>query len=321
MATATKFAMSEKQKRILSESRPIYQSTKLEEGLCVEPSTIKFDSVQPGTLYVMTFSVRNTSKVGQRIRLVHESKSGYFVLNYIPSGTVAPGLDIRGEVECRIPANSQEMTFMDRIVAIMGNQEVVIPLFACKPYAKIKFNHLIEFGAVVQGQAQTKEITFENVSDIRGSIKLNIPNESFLRITPSNFNLEPAGFGERSSVTVKFHVDGKDIGFFREVIKVNIAGALDDEILDVTAQVVEQKLTLLANDENGGILETANFGNIFFGEKKTITAVLINTGPHPLNYAMNYEDQDEENGLGSSSGGGGGGKDDPQSPDDNSAYR
>jgi hypothetical protein len=109
-------------------------------------------------------------------------------------------------------------------------------------------------------------------------------------------------------------VDAREIGFFREVVKVNILGALEDELLDVTAQVVEQKLTLLSSDKKGGILETASFGNIFFGETKTITAILINTGPNPLNYAMSYDDVEDEN------GGGGAGKnshsDDPQSGED-----
>ncbi len=117
------------------------------------------------------------------------------------------------------------------------------PKNANKPCAKINFNHLVEFGSVIQGQSFQHEILFENVSDIKGSVKFQLPSDSILKITPMKFDLDPLG-NERSSILVKFSMEAKDIGFFREQVKVAIVGALGDEMLEVTAHVVEQNITL-----------------------------------------------------------------------------
>lgn len=71
--------------------------------------------------------------------------------------------------------------------------------------------------------------------------------------------------------------------------------------LDISGQVIEQKLSLITGDKKG-ILETAMFGNTFFGQTKTISAFLVNSGPQPLNFSMSYEDEDDVGGLVAGSG-------------------
>eukprot|EP01037_Dinobryon_pediforme_P018566 gene18566-18851_t len=159
-------------KRFLTESRPIslFGETASETAIQIDPPEIKFMSVNPGTLYVMTFSVRNMTKVAQRIR-IQAPKSACFALNYIPSGPVAPD------------------------------------------------------------------------------------------------------------------------------------GALEDMTFDFSAQVIEQKLTLVTRDKKG-LLDMASFGNTFFGQTKTIEALLVNSGPQALNFSMSYEDEEEGGGVLSASASG-----------------
>ena len=96
----------------------------------VEPNILRFDSLQPGVLYVMTFSVRNCTTGSHRVRL-SAPKSKYFALNYIPSGVVAPGLDVRAEVECQLTEeNIEQLIFRDVIIANIGNYSIEIPLEA-----------------------------------------------------------------------------------------------------------------------------------------------------------------------------------------------
>ena len=89
----------------------------------VEPGVINFDAISPGILYVMTFSVRNSSFSGQRIR-IKAPASMYFALNYTPTGIIAPGIELRAEIECQIPDNIKESRFMDKIVVSMGDYSV-----------------------------------------------------------------------------------------------------------------------------------------------------------------------------------------------------
>ena len=282
------------QPKFLNETKPgtYINPPQREPSLRVEPTQIRFECITPGVLYVMTFSVRNTSKVAQRIR-IQAPKSGVFALNYIPGGPVAPGIDIRAEIECQLPVNSSDMVFVDRIVATMGEHTVDLPIFACKPYANIKFSKLINIGTIAQGASYSKDFLFENLGDLKGTVKLNFSNDgASLRIVPTKFDIEPKG-SEKSTQIVKVHFEGKEVGNFRETIKVNILGAIDESLIDVSAQVVEQKLLLLTENK-AGALEVANFGPTFFGDKKTIKAFLVNTGPIGLNFAISYDEEDEK---------------------------
>ena len=39
----------------------------------------------------------------------------YFALNYTPTGIIAPGIELRAEIECQIPDN-KESRFTDKII-------------------------------------------------------------------------------------------------------------------------------------------------------------------------------------------------------------
>jgi hypothetical protein len=120
MQSPTRTPSKTKGASFLSQSNPCFSMSKMDLGdLVVEPGEVRFESVEPGVLYVMTFSVRNNTKVAQRIRIQPPS-SGYFALNYVPTGIVAPGLDIRAEIECQLPLGSSDPFFGDKVVASMG---------------------------------------------------------------------------------------------------------------------------------------------------------------------------------------------------------
>ena len=283
-------------KRFLTESRPIslLGETAAEAAIQIDPPEIKFMSVNPGILYVMTFSVRNMTKVAQRIR-IQAPKSACFSVNYIPSGPVAPGIDIRAEIECQVPESTGDLIFMDRIVATMGKYSVELPLFACKPHAVMNFPRSIDLGNVVKGSTISKEIQFQNIGDVKGSIRLTIPPDSNIKMVPLKFDFAAKGVNG-DNVKVKLLFDGKLVGNNRAIIGVAIDGALEDMNIDFSAQVIDQKLSLVTGDKKG-LLDMAMFGNTFYGQTKTIEALLVNSGPHALNYSINYEDEDEGGGI------------------------
>jgi Flagellar-associated PapD-like len=258
------------------------------DGLRVEPERIRFESVEPGVLYVMTFSLRNMSKKAHRIR-IESPKSEFFALNYIPSGSVAPGLDVRGEIECQLPVNSADMYFTDHISASMGPYKVKIPIFACKPHADIQFEPLVNFGSVGLGSFSTADVYFVNHGTIPGSITFAISpaNQSRIKMSAMKFDLLP-GAKERIVVTM----DGKDLGLCRELVGVSIRGGLEDSLLDVTGQIVDQKLSIISG-KTRGIMDVAELGSTFYGQPRTIVALITNTGPQPLSFNISYPDDDD----------------------------
>lgn len=90
--------------------------------LVAEPSSIHFDSIIPGKLYVIVISLINSSKTAQRIR-VKPPITDYFALNYIPASVIAPGLDIRVEIECKLSLkenDNDQIRYSDVLLATMG---------------------------------------------------------------------------------------------------------------------------------------------------------------------------------------------------------
>lgn len=261
--------------------------------LRVEPGEIRFESVTPGTLYVMTFSIYNCTKTGQRIRL-EQPKSNVFALNYIPVGSINPGLDLRAEVECQLPEKSDHHFFKDSIIAVMGSYKVEIPLYASRPCPDIKFQSFINLGLVVEGQSTSKILQFENIGDVSGQVTLSSNDKSTpLTIIPMTFEIPAKGKGKnKESVDIKF--DGKTLGAFRELLTLTVAGNYEPMTLDINAQVVQHKVALLSEKTGGELLE-ADFGTLFFGRSKTIRGILVNNGPGISNFNVTYAEEIDQN--------------------------
>lgn len=255
----------------------------------VEPEILRFDSLQPGVLYVMTFSVRNCTTGSHRVRL-SAPKSKYFALNYIPSGVVAPGLDVRAEVECQLTdENMDQLIFNDVIIANIGSYNVEIPLQARRPTADIKFNRLVDFGYVPEGQSNPIKVEFYNEGDVRGVLDFRLSSSSKLIIPEKNIEVEP---GEK--IKVDFILETTDIGPYRELVYMNVIGGYQvDEKLDISAQLTNQKLTLLGPN-NSGAIETIDFGTMFYGQKAAITCTLLNAGPTQLSFNITFAASDSD---------------------------
>lgn len=256
------------------------------EGLVVDPKGVRFDSIKPGMLYAMTFSLRNATRSAYRIR-IQPPKSPYFALNYIPSGSVAPGLDIRAEIECQLPIDSPELHFSDVIVASMGPYTIELPLFASKPHAVVKFDSLVNFGYVPSNQISTVDVSFANIGDIPASVVFKQGPNTRVKFSSVKFDLIP---NEKHIITLSY--DAKETGSWRELVDVAIIGGLANEVLDINVQSVEQKLNLLA--KSGGILDNIDFGNMIYGQKSSSRAILANSGPRPLTFVVTYPEDDEK---------------------------
>lgn len=271
--------------RQLGESRKIGEAHLQEDRpLRVDPGEIRFEAIEPGVLYVMSFSVRNATKAAQRIR-IRAPKSGYFALNYIPTGAVAPGIDVRAEIECQLPVGGTDLLFMDSIVICMGQHTLEVPLAATKPSAIIRFPTLCNLGYVAESQPVSVTVPFENTGQISTSVTFQQPADTRVKLTPAKLDLLP---GSKGSVAVSF--EARELGPWREFIQVVGPGILNPGVLDVTVQVVDQKLSLLAAN-NGGILDNVDFGSLFYGESKTVDALLVNTGPQQLSFGVLYDDE------------------------------
>ena len=255
--------------------------------LRVEPARVQFESVDPGTLYVMTISTINATNSSQRIR-VSQPRGHVFSVCYIPAGPVAPGLDVRVEIECMIPKGTKEHIFTDSIVVTMGSHKVEVPLFAAKPGPDIVFENLAQMGVLPMGDPYTHSVLFKNSGERVGVVTFEPPGDTHIEMDPPNFTLEP-----QEQLEVKIHFKAEEAGSLRELVRVFVEGVKDPMILDVTAIVVQQKVNLVYPN-GGGTVDSIDFETMIFGQKRVVDTVLVNNGPSALGFVVRYpEDADK----------------------------
>jgi hypothetical protein len=149
--------------QLLTQSANFYKQSCSKTAIKVEPSeVIRFESVHPGTLYVKSFVLRNSTETAQRIR-IQPPKRSFFNLKYLPGTAIAPGLEVHAEIECQIPPDTVDFIFTETIIATMGFHEVEIPIYATKICAKFEFDNYVNLGCATNGDKElSKEIIFEN---------------------------------------------------------------------------------------------------------------------------------------------------------------
>ena len=148
---------------------PLMQTSNLDKSgiqscaLLVKPSeAIRFESVRCGTRYVQSFLLRNTSDTSQRIR-IQPPKKDCFTLKYTPGPSIAPGLEIRAEIECLITDDAPDFLFTETITASMGTSSATIYIQASKICAQIVFDDIITLGSAIDSSSElSREILFEN---------------------------------------------------------------------------------------------------------------------------------------------------------------
>ena len=257
----------------------------------IEPAKVFFESVEPGIRYVMNISVVNKTKVAQRIRFL-PPKTGNFAVNYIPAGAVAPGLDVRAEVECQVADNASEFFVSDVVTVVMGQNKVDIPLLAQKPCSDVVFNSFLNFGLIPEKQMASSVVLFENRGEVAANVIFRKDVTSKFILDSSTAVIEP-----HNSFALTIKCDCKTLGPAREMIKVDIPGVSENMFLDVSAQVVAHTLSLLTAQDNK-LLELADFGTMFYGQAKTIEAILVNNGPQQVNFTVNFpDDESDSSGL------------------------
>eukprot|EP00606_Chrysophyceae_sp_TOSAG23-5_P001155 GSChrysophyteH2.ASY1.ANO1.1079.1 assembled CDS len=223
----------------------------------VTPTEINFDGIDTGVLYVMTFSVKNASNHSQRIR-IKAPKSMHFALNYVPLGTVAPGMETRGEIECQLPEGSTSVRVFDSIEVSMGNDIVTVPLVATKLSPNLLFENFVNLGFVSEGQVTMEEVVLFNDSTMPADTTMIPSADSRLTIKPAKFIV---GAGEKT--TVQFSYEGKEMGPWREMVEVHSVGAVEPQFIDLSVQ-------------------TECYG------------LLVNTGPQQLSYSISYGDEEDK---------------------------
>ena len=273
----------------------------------VYPPAVEFQGIEAGTLYCIVLCIQNASQISRRIRIIPPANPAFRV-KFNPGKAVAPGIDVRAEVEF---LSNDVVDYTDVLTVVSGTARVEVPLRAFAPAPLVEFDGFANLGVVVLENKVSKVIEFRNIGHKRAEVNIKYDDTQPLSISPTTFFLAPKGAfvdldkdgrmeedefveGARgvwhTNVTVEFNA--QDVGVFRTLAEVEIAGQ-PSRMLDVTATVVEQRMELVLPD-GGGQMSSLHFGTLFYGQQRSVTALLVNNGPNPANFHISTEDLKED---------------------------
>eukprot|EP00941_MAST-03F_sp_MAST-3F-sp1_P000816 g816.t1 len=274
----------------------------------VYPPALDFIGVEFGPLYVMTLSVQNTDSKVRRVRII-PPKTNFFRVAYFPNTAVAPGLDVQFEVEFQAAV---EKDYHDKITVISGDESIEVPLHAYLPAPNIEFDPFCDLGVVVLNSSATKYIEFMNSGHRPGDVEIECEDENF-EISPLKFQLGPKGrFIDqdrdgrmeedewvdypRDQWTSRVRVEfvGTEVGPVRGVARVKLKGRSGIRVLDINAEVVDQRLELVPIGGDGPSIEEIPFGTVYYGEKREVRSMLVNNGPNPVSFSFVDEEKKRE---------------------------
>ena len=168
--------------------------------LLVQPSEVVFSGVRPGLLYVLQLKITNKGTSMCRVR-IKPLVSPNFRLNYTPTGSLAPGLDVTAEVEFQLPegepaleaAGDVEIGFKEVLHVITNGEVIDVPLRAIRPTADVRVADHLDFGLVVVNTRVVRELVVSNVGTAAGGYKLELPQGDEGR----GSSLQPSGTQRR----------------------------------------------------------------------------------------------------------------------------
>ncbi|NXN42820.1 CFA47 protein, partial [Rhinoptilus africanus] len=198
-----------------------------------------------------------------------------------PKKPVAPGLQVTAFVEY-YPENEKDLE--DRILLLIEDDIVDIPLLGLIPCCCLEIQSEINFGAVIaNSKIISKEISIANHGSSSGTFKISYDGVVLLNIEPTSGAVEP-----KSIKKVKVDICTDVPRIIKEVIKVELDGHGCTEVW-IKAAVVEQVLKVLGVSR-GNILECINFGPVYFGSSKTEQVSLYNESPECMDWVAVLED-------------------------------
>ena len=252
---------------------------------------VQFQNVVPGPVYVITLYIQNISQAPQRIQFKGLATRA-FNLRDLPPGSVAPGLDTVVEIEFQVPESrgASQGEFHDKLVVSSATETIEIPLRAYAPAPKLEFDGFLNLGTIVLGDSVAKHLDIVNIGQVEGRVSIKYQNDADITISPTQFTL--AGVTELEGVTgpghdkssdntqrVKIEARGNNLGSMRLLAAVQIDGQDSTRMIDINATVVEQRLEMMMPDRPGISVTELPFGTLHYGERRTMSIVMVNNGP------------------------------------------
>ena len=265
-------------KASLRESRSGGKAGGVGSVLKVSPCVGEFSDIGTDLIYVIRFTLYNTSSKVQRVRF-YPPESTAFALVTQPQ-SMAPGLNQDIEVEfCTKEVRDYNDSFS--IVTDVGTLHV--PLHAWFPRPCINFAPEVDLGVVPVQHNASHTLVLTNTGRSPGAFTFKSDGMGQgLAVSPATGTVDP---GKKKEVQVNYF--GGEPGLFVSVVQVDLPEQSNRQ-LKVTARVVESKVDIHSSagmPVPGGIVD---FGTAYYGQRRSIEVFLVNGSPFSTSFTIHH---------------------------------
>lgn len=229
------------------------------------------------------------------IRGREEKKLGYKKAYEGDIHKIASGLNLKLKVLFR--GNAEAKDFHDRLRVTFGdhvNEAITIPLCASPPKADIVYESRVDMGTAILNNTITNIVEIKNQGSREGLYEIKFDQiDSRLTVVPAQGVLAPKGT-KGSVIKLKFRLTSPDAGPARFVGKVTFPNSNQPAgVIDVFANVVEQRLQLIDGNAGNTGVDEIFFGNLFFGQRRVLKYKLVNNSPVASNFSVYLRPRDK----------------------------
>ena len=247
----------------------------------ITPPEISFLDINVNQIYQASVLVRNLTSVPRRIR-VFQPKTSKFRCDYDMQGGIAAGLAMNLVV---IFESETKGDFHDSIRLISDeNFEYDLLIHAYQPKSNIVFPQFLNLGFCKINRSKEGKVLFRNTGNTAGKVELKCEavNSKDIRIDPAVFQLQP---GRMQEVMIEYAP--RENGILRTLIEVYVDGVVNlQKNIELTMTSVEFNKFL--TDENGGRIDSIDFGPTYFGQRKELRTTLINNTPEKTHFKIKF---------------------------------
>ena len=244
-------------------------------SLQVVPDVIYFRDLKPGESDSTDVWVTNVGRNPAQLRFTLH-KDCPFRISTKPVLMLAPGLETKVTL-VYTAKNSESVESTLKIDHPQG--PVSVPVVAIPPCPRITSDkQKIDLGQVSVASTTKFMFMLSNVGVVEGEFELTCDNEH-VEIVQSSGKIHPS-----KSVEITCNFTPPEVKDYRSLITINTKNKFEKvEPIEVIATSVQHSLALMVDDKE---VSELNFETIYFGQKRVITATVVNRGPYKRSFVV-----------------------------------
>ena len=248
-------------------------------------------------MYEVPVKIYNISTTTKRVNIKHPN--GLFKVDTDKKNKqsiIVPGMHL----ELLVIFETDQPILKDEFDEIVINSEndfkLVIPLKAYLPQPLIQFEPLINLGFVPVGTKKIDVINFINDGSQDAKVELNLESKNEEIFLDKNSLFLPKYDAKikpeyRKQIVTIIYEPKQTINLHDkiEVRQITMDGKNKKDLgfIEVVATSVVQQMSIVF-EQGGGPHTDINFGLLYYGQSKEISAFMVNNGPKEMTYKFNF---------------------------------